>query len=82
MGARRGRGTSSRILGDLFLERKRLEVRMGENISDRVGDIERNPHSGSRFNIRSDRFNSLTSPTIRSHPRGRLSFSAFAPRGS
>lgn len=48
-GSQKRPGHHRRLLGDLFSERKRLEIRMmGENISDRVGDIERNPHSGSR----------------------------------
>lgn len=53
-GARRGLVERGRhhpeIIGDIFLEGERLEIRMmGEIISEQAGDIERNPHSGSRF---------------------------------
>lgn len=56
MGARRGLVTPGRhhrgIVGDIFFEQERLEFRMmGEIISERVGDIDRTPHSGSRFKI-------------------------------
>lgn len=48
MGARRGRGHHRRFLGDLFLERKRLEIRMmGENISGRVATQSGIPTPGS-----------------------------------
>lgn len=82
MGARRSRGHHRRLLGDLFLERKRLEIRMlGENISDRVGDIERNSHSGSRVKFEQTYSRPRPVFTLRSHPRRRLSFSAFAHCG-
>lgn len=76
-GSQKRPGHHRRLLGDLFLERKRLEIRMmGENISDRVGDIERNPHSGSRVKFEQTYSRPRPVFTLRSHPRRRLSFSA------
>lgn len=76
-GSQKRPGHHRRLLGDLFLERKRLEIRMmGENISERVGDIEPNPHSGSRVNFEQTYSRPRPVFTLRSHPRRRLSFSA------
>lgn len=76
-GSQKRPGHHRRLLGDLFLERKRLEITMmGENIPDRVGDTERNPHSGSRDTFEQGYSHPRPVFTLRSHPRRRLSFSA------
>lgn len=78
-GSQKRLGHHRRLLGDLFLERLRLEIgMMGENISIRVDDIERNPHSGSRDTF--EQTNSRPRPvfTLRSHPRRRLFLLRFA----
>lgn len=60
-GSQKRPGHHRRLLGDLFLERKRLEIRMmGESISDRVGDRAESALRVAR-QVRTDIFTSSTS---------------------